>query len=139
MKKFCKPLLVYMILITAVLGALALFSAFAAFGALYSEEKYGLGWLFFLSLIFAPGTLVGFLGAIFGWIGGFLQKTILSLISTIVISFGFAMWFWMLLPWGVIIAFVIAVIPGLVCYKKQSEYIKAQKAPAERELSATAD
>ena len=130
MKKFCKPLYFYMTIFTAISCMLALMLVSAYY--LLFLERFGL--ITFLLILISPGTTIMLVGTVLGWIGGFLDMIKLSVTAVIVISIGFALWFWLIFPIGVIAGLVVALIPGLICCKKQNEHINAQKACSENQV-----
>ena len=124
MAKFCKWLLIFMVVTTLLPCILAVVSLAGVVAAVLfgSAGGFGLGVLVALALVTVPGTLIALIGSVLGWIGGFLGKIALSVISVVLVAAGLAVWFLAFVPWCSVIVFVIALVFGLACIKKQKKH-----------------
>ena len=124
MAKFCKWLLIFMV-VTTLLPCLAAVVTLIGFIAALLSGSYGglgLGILIIAILTTVPGTLVALVGSVLGWIGGFIGKMVLCVISVVLVSIGIAVWFFAFIPWCSAVVFVIALTIGLICIKKQKKH-----------------
>ena len=139
MNKFCKLQKNYLITNTVVSFILALICAVTFFCVFTDCFVWFAEFSVVVAFAVAPGTQFLLAGTMLGWIGGFLDSAGFLMASVITISTGYALFFWLLFPWGVIAAFIIAVIPSFVCYKKQMAYINEHKSFCEIERTSTED
>lgn len=126
MAKICKVLLIFLAVTTILPCVLAFVSLIALALALIfgSTGTFGVVALAMIciSIVLIPGTLIVLVGAILGWIGGFIGKLLLSAISVVLIASGIAVWFFAFSPIGALIAFAITLIIGIHCCKKQKHH-----------------
>lgn len=124
MAKFCKALLVFMAVTTFLPCLLAVVALVGVVVTLLagSEGGLGFGMVVALALVTVPGTLIALIGAILGWIGGFIGKILLSVISVVLIAIGVAVWLAAFTPVGAIVVFVITLVIGILCCKKQKHH-----------------
>ena len=101
-----------------VYAALALAFIFGSTGAFGVVALAMIG----ISIVLIPGTLIVLVGAILGWIGGFIGKLLLSAISVVLIAAGIAVWLFAFSPIGALIAFAITLIIGIHCCRKQKHH-----------------
>lgn len=123
MAKICKVLLIFLAVTTILPCVLAFVSLIALALALIfgSSGVFGVVALAMIgvSIVLIPGTLIVLVGAILGWIGGFIGKLLLSAISVVLIAAGVAVWLAAFTPVGAIVVFVITLVIGILCCKKQ--------------------
>lgn len=126
MAKFCKVLLIFLAVTTILPCVLAFVSLIALALALIfgSSGVFGVVALAMIgvSIVLIPGTLIVLVGAILGWIGGFIGKLLLSVISVVLIAAGVAVWLVAFTPVGAFVVFVITLVIGIMCCKKQKHH-----------------